>query len=256
MRFSLICPTWNRLKILPNTINSILNQTYTDFELLILDDGSSDGTREYLLSLKDPRIRVFFHQKPMERIISWNDMMKEAKGEWLYFVDSDDEISYAALEILNHNINLNPDFKVFNFGQIIYFLSHNYIKEVKDLPDWEGEGMYHFDSGLVGAGGFMFKRECLENIEWMPDIDNVYDFADWFGVKVNEWFDKNDPGKPHTQYNKDDKFVGNPWGQDMALMWLVTRKYKSKKLNIAVYTAMIRTEDWAYDRSINSGTMG
>ena len=254
-KFSIILSTWNRANILPKTLTSILNQTFEDFELLIMDDGSTDGTGRVLKNFinQDGRVKIFRHEKSRERIISWNELMKEAKGEWLYFVDSDDEISYGALEILNHNINLYPDFKVFNFGQMIYFLGHNYIKEGKELPDWSGEGMYHFDSGLVGTGGFMFKRECME---LMPDIDNVYDFADWFGAEVNSWFENNDPDVPHTQYNKDDKFVGNPWGQDNALMWLVTRKHKSKMLPICVYIAYVRTEDWLYDFNVSSGTMG
>lgn len=253
--------TWNRASILPKTITSILNQTFQDFELLIMDDGSTDDTQDVLYDIistsenKD-KIRLFKHDKCRERITSRKELMNEAQGEWIYWVDSDDEIIYGTLEILNHNINLYPDFKVFNFGQIIFSLTGTDIKLARELPEWKGEGMNHFDGGLVGTGGFTFRRECLKDIVALPDIDNVYDYADWFGKQVNEWFDKNRPNEPHTQYNKDDKWVGNPWGDDYGFMWLLTRKFKSKKLPINPYIAYIRTENWAYEFADGSGVMG
>lgn len=257
MKFSIIMCSWNRANILKSTINTILNQTYGDWELLIMDDGSTDNTQEVLQELAnfDSRIRLFKHDKPKERVISRKELMKEATGDWIYWVDSDDEIIYGTLEILKHNIELNPDYKVFNFGQIIFSLTGTTIKLGNELPAFEGEGHYHFDSGMVGCGGFCFKRECLDNIDEMPDVKDIYNFSNWFGERVEEWFEKNDPGKPHQKYNQDDKWCGNPWGDDFVFMWLLTRKYKSKKLPINPYIAYIRTEPWAYERAVVSGTM-
>lgn len=257
-KFSLILTTWNRGSILPKTLNSILNQTFEDFELLIMDDGSSDNTPEVLkrYAEQDTRIRLFRHDKCRERIISRKELMEEAKGEWIYWIDSDDEIIYGTLEILNHNINLYPDYKVFNFGQIIFSLTGTDLRTAMELPDWTGEGMYHFDSGRVGTGGFTFKRECLDKIGELPMYDNIYDLADWFGARVEEWFAKNAPDVEHQRYNQADKFCGNPWGDDFAFMWLLTRKFKSKKLPINPYIAYIRTENWAYEFATNSGVMG
>jgi glycosyltransferase involved in cell wall biosynthesis len=257
MKFSIIMCTWDRANILPKTINSILNQTYEDFELLIMDDGSTDHTQDVLqgFAAKDKRIRLFKHDTPKERIVSRKELMKEATGDWIYWVDSDDEIIYCTLEILKHNIELYPEYKMFNFGQIIFSLTGTTIKLANELPEFEGEGHYHFDSGLVGTGGFTFKRECLDNIIEIPDITEIYTFADWFGERVEEWFDKNDPGKPHQKYNQDDKFCGNPWGDDYVMVWVLTRKYKSKKIPINPYIAYIRTENFLHERATISGTM-
>lgn len=257
-KFSVILTTWNRAAILPKTLNSILNQTFEDFELLIMDDGSTDKTQEVLqaYAAKDKRIRLFKHEKCRERIISRKELMKECRGEWIYWVDSDDEIIYGTLEVLNHNIKLYPEYKVFNFGQIIFSLTGTDVRLAREIPDREGEGMDHFDSGLVGTGGFTFKRECLANIGELPDADNVYDYADWFGAHVEAWFAANDPGRPHQKYNKDDKWVGNPWGDDFGFFWFLTRKYKTKRLPINPYIAYIRTENWAYEFADGSGVMG
>ena len=258
-KFSILMPTWNRANILPNTIRSVLNQTYTDFELLVGDDGSTDHTPKVLANLaaQDSRIKIFRHETPRERVITRKELLKEAQGEWIYWIDSDDEIIYGALEILAKNIEENPEYKMFNFGQVIYTLRGTDIKYAQDLPDWQGEGMYHFDTGLVGAGGFCFHRDCIPQVlENWPDVDNCFDLADWFGTVVDQWFDKNDPGKEHQKYSKDEKWCGNPWGDDYTAAWLISRKYKSKKLPINPYIAYIRTENWAYERADNSGTMG
>ncbi len=257
-RFSILMTTWNRANILPCTINSILNQTFDDFELLIMDDASTDNTQEVLqhYAQKDKRIKLLKHDTCRERVISRKELMEQARGEWVYWVDSDDEIIYGALEILDHNINLYPEYSVFNFGQIIFSLTGTDLKPAVELPDWDGEGMYHFDSGRVGTGGFTFKRECLQNIGELPAFDNIYDLADWFGLKVEAWFETNAPGVEHQKYNQADKFCGNPWGDDFAFMWQLTRKYKSKKLPVNLYIAYIRTENWKYEFASNSGVMG
>lgn len=276
MKFSIIMTTWNRVNILPNTIRTILNQTYRDFELLIMDDGATDTTWEVLqqLAATDSRIRLFRHtdlvnsKAARERIISRQELMSAATGEWIYWVDDDDEIIYGTLEVLKHNIEANPDISVFNFGQIIFSLTGTTIKLANDLPDRDGEGMDHFDTGRVGTGGFVFKRDCLNHIVPLPNIDNVFDLAEWFGKQVDAWFDQHKPGVTHQLYGKEDQFdaqgnkireckwCGNPWGDDYVFMWLLTRKYKSKKLSINPYIAYIRTEPWAYERAINSGVMG
>lgn len=262
MKFSIIMPTWNRANILNCTINSVMNQTHSDWELLIMDDGSTDETPEVLKRYVDferdrgtDRIKVFRHETPLERIISRTELMREATGDWILWMDSDDELVYGALEILKHNIEANPEYKMFNMGQIILSLTGTTLKVANELPEWSGEGHYHFDSGLVGTGGFVFHRDCLKEIPEMPQVTNIYEFADRFGELVEAWFEKNDPGAPHQKYNQADKFVGNPWGDDFFMVWLLTRKFKSKKLPLNLYIAYIRTEPWQYERAFISGTM-
>jgi glycosyltransferase involved in cell wall biosynthesis len=251
--------TWNRASILPKTIVSILNQTYTNFELLIMDDGSTDNTAEVLreYAAKDSRIRLFKHDTPRERIISRKDLMREATGDWIYWVDSDDEIIYGTLEILKHNIEKYPGYKVFNFGQIIFSLTGTTVKLANDLPESADlPGMDHFDTGRVGTGGFVFHVDCLKDIPELPDVDNVFDFADWFGNQLDDWMRHYRPSVSYQRYNRDDKWCGNPWGDDFVFMWLLTRKFKSKKLPLNMYIAYIRTENWAYEFSDGSGVMG
>jgi glycosyltransferase involved in cell wall biosynthesis len=257
MKFSIICPTWNRENIIPLAIQSVIDQTYSDWELIIIDDGSPDNTQEVLKKYTDPRIKVITHDICRERIISWNDGMRAATGDWICFLDSDDEVIFGYLEQLKHCIEAFPDYSIFHYGHILAYLGGSTVKEAKDIDESpDGLGMAYFDCGMVGAGSFCFKKELLNEKAYLPEIDDVYAFADWFGERVKEyWAERNLPGE-YPRYNKEDKFVGNPWGQDHALFWLLTRENKSKKLPLLPYIAYVRTENWAYEYAKVGGISG
>lgn len=110
--FSIIVPIYNVEKYLKNCLNSILNQTYTNFELLLIDDGSLDnsGTICDKYAEKDSRIRVF-HKKNEGPSRARNLGIDNAKGEYITFVDSDDWIENNLLEecikiILNNKVEI------------------------------------------------------------------------------------------------------------------------------------------------------
>lgn len=92
MIVSVVIPVYNGMPYLPNTIESILNQTYKDFELIIVNDGSSDDSEEYLKSLKDDRI-VYFSNKNQGLCNSINYAFSKAKGKYVFRNDQDD-VSY------------------------------------------------------------------------------------------------------------------------------------------------------------------
>lgn len=87
---SVIIPTYNRGYIIEKSIKSILNQTYKDFELIIVDDGSSDNTEEVVNSIKDDRIRYIRYENNQGACHARNVGIKEAKGDYITFHDSDD----------------------------------------------------------------------------------------------------------------------------------------------------------------------
>lgn len=102
---SVIVPVYNTEKHLHKCINSILNQTFRDLELILIDDGSSDNSGmicdEY--AKKDNRVRVF-HQENCGVSVARNVGIDNAKGEYITFVDSDDYITSFALEVLHMDI--------------------------------------------------------------------------------------------------------------------------------------------------------
>lgn len=250
------------MNILPNTITSILNQTYTDFELIVIDDASTDGTAEYLkqLSERDKRVRVITHEKSRERIISYLEGYRAAKGEWICSQASDDEFVYVFLEQMDFNINKYPDKKMFYFGYIMVNQESVWTRPVRQLEDdpEPGWGMKYFDKGTIqGMCSVVFHRSLVPVFDAIPEIDNVYDFANWFGTKTEEyWKERGLPGEPPIKYNKDDSWCGNPWGDDHVFGWFLTRKNKAQFLDIRPTLVYDRHISWLYERAKGSGVMG
>ncbi|MGD2116516.1 MAG: glycosyltransferase [Acidobacteriota bacterium] len=88
--FSVVVPTFDRAHVLRRAVRSVLRQEHRDFELLIVDDGSTDGTAEVVAELDDPRIR-FLRQEHRGVSAARNLGISEAGGELVTFLDSDDE---------------------------------------------------------------------------------------------------------------------------------------------------------------------
>ncbi len=96
---SIIVPVYNCEQYLPECIESILRQTYVDFELILVNDGSTDGSEAVCRSYADSRVRVF--GQPNRGVsVARNSGLEEARGEYVVFVDSDDWLDPQALEVL------------------------------------------------------------------------------------------------------------------------------------------------------------
>ncbi len=95
---SIVLPTYNRIRTLERAVNSVLHQSYSNFELIIVDDGSTDGTHDLVASFNDPRIRFV----PLERnrgvSHARNTGIGLATGDYIAFQDSDDEWLAGKLE--------------------------------------------------------------------------------------------------------------------------------------------------------------
>jgi glycosyltransferase involved in cell wall biosynthesis len=88
---SVIMPTYNRAYIISRAIGSALNQTHTNFELIVVDDGSADNTAEVVKSFNDSRIKYIKHARNLGIASARNTGMMMARGEYVAFIDSDDE---------------------------------------------------------------------------------------------------------------------------------------------------------------------
>ena len=87
---SIIMPSWNTARFIRESIDSVRNQTYTNWELLIVDDCSTDNTDEIVASYSDERIRYFKNKKNSGAALTRNRALREARGEWIAVLDSDD----------------------------------------------------------------------------------------------------------------------------------------------------------------------
>jgi glycosyltransferase involved in cell wall biosynthesis len=126
--FSVIIPTYNRAKLLKIAIDSVLSQSFTDFELIIIDDGSTDGTAHLVdeYSQRTPKTKhrkpklSYIHQPHQGVASARNRGVKEAKGEFICFLDSDDRFRKDKLEITYKYIKKYPRCNVFHTEEIWY----------------------------------------------------------------------------------------------------------------------------------------
>lgn len=120
--FTIVIPSYNRAHIVGRAIESVLNQSYSDFEIIVVDDGSTDNTKEVVCQFLDSRINYFF-QENSGVSAARNTGSKLAKGDYLVFLDSDDYVNDIWLKdfftVLQHNLTdvvickskINEDFK-------------------------------------------------------------------------------------------------------------------------------------------------
>src|SRR5690606_12181953 len=114
-KVSIILPCYNVEKHIAKSIQSVLAQTYADFELLVVIDGSPDNSKTIAekYALNDNRIKVF--EKPNGGLSdARNYGLERAKGEWITFVDSDDWIGENYFQILENDINEEIDWVLIN----------------------------------------------------------------------------------------------------------------------------------------------
>lgn len=245
-----------RAKQVQRAIKSIINQQFPDWELVIVDDGCADGITPGILDKfaeADSRIKVF-HKANENRAIARNYGMDRATGEWICWLDSDDEYSTHYLREL-HQATLDfPEYKIFNFGSIIYFPDHHTAIRGVYCPAIEGEGHEYFRSGNIGSGSFAFKRELWASSPEkyrIPDEVNPYQFAASSRFDMRYPDDTPDIDNPGGAFSdgvyRHGLSLGNPWGDDALAFYLLTRDNYSKPLDVLLYIQYPRAHEEVYE---------
>lgn len=155
MLFSIIVPVYNTEKYLKNCLESILNQTFRDYELIVVNDGSKDSSAEicdYYAQLDD-RIRVI-HKENGGVSSARNCGINMAKGKYIWFVDSDDTIANNALQILSAAVKDNDDLIVFN-----RLLEEKY--HIKSFDDFLKVHYFSYHLGFE-PWNKLYKREIIK----------------------------------------------------------------------------------------------
>lgn len=248
----------NRAKMVQRAIKSVIAQQFPDWELILVNDGCAETQTPAIMQRfadSDPRIKIV-HQENQNRAVARNRGMDEASGEWITWLDSDDEYSTHYLREL-HQATLDfPEYEIFNFGSIIHFPDHHTAIRNVFTPAVEGEGHEYFRSGHIGCGSFVFRRDLWQSKpEYrIPDEVNPYQFA------AASLFDmRYTPDNPDYQYieNPDEAFtdgvyrhglsLGNPWGDDFLQFYLLTRANHSKPLDVLLYIQYPRAHEEVYE---------
>ena len=179
--FSVYIPAYNHAKYLGQTIESVLEQTYGDFELIIIDDCSTDNTRELVHSYEDKRISYHFNEKNLGCVASHNRGLVLARGSYITPLDADDLLLPANLEKKEKMFRENPKVGLIYTDVNLIDREGNIIEK----SYWKSEGYKPVRGGvnmeLIASCGCSMKnpayrRELIEKVGYQnTSLDHSHD---------------------------------------------------------------------------------
>lgn len=186
LMFSIIMPVYNNEKYFPLAVKSILEQDYTNFELIIVDDGSTDKTSGLAdeMAAQDKRIRVI-HQKNQWIYASFNNGIKAARGEYIYIVNSDDKLEAGALSLMAEKIKeYHPDIiwtkviahlcdsdqKIIEYDKYRLDGLVTQEKYYKNAEEVRKAWVYFISSSLAYNQANLYRREIMQRQQFRNDV--------------------------------------------------------------------------------------
>ena len=172
IKYSIIVPVYNVEKYLGKCLNSLVNQKNDNYEIIIVNDGSTDNSQKIIdvYEKKYPKLIKSFEKENGGLSSARNYGIDNSNGKYLLFVDSDDYVSDNYLEVLDDSVNINnPDILVFNYNVVngIYFKQkESYFDDIKNLKK-------RYLTGNPSAWNKLVKKDIIikNNIRFM---ENVY----------------------------------------------------------------------------------
>jgi len=188
---SVIIPTHNRAELLRRAIKSVLNQTFEDFELIVVDDASTDSTPEVATGFDDPRIRYIRLKKNSGAPTARNTGIKRSRGAFIAFLDDDDEWLPRRLELQMKKFEeLEKDFGVV-YGAFYYVSQQTGRIIGKRTPAHRG-WIYRelLVENFIGSPTLLIRRECFKRAGLFdPKLTSSQDWDMWLRIARYYKFD-------------------------------------------------------------------
>jgi len=164
---SVIIPTYNRATFLPTTLQSVLNQTYPDFEIIVVDDGSTDNTEEVVSQIKDSRIK-YFRKENGERGAARNFGVEKAINDYVTFLDSDDIFYQNHLERASEIITKQQPYPdIFHLSYEVVLPDRTPITKFNKPIDNVAQALLR--GNLLSCAGMFVKRNILLEHKFSED---------------------------------------------------------------------------------------
>ncbi len=219
-KVSVIIPAYNAMTYLPKTVESVLKQSFTDFEVIIVNDGSSDNIEQWVNTITDNRIKLI-SQKNQGTAAARNTGIAHAKGEYLAFLDSDDLWEASNLEKQVYCLDNNPDVGLVyvwiasidengnHLGQIYGNDEQGYIweKMLQRNVIWSGSAAMVRRVCFEKSGVFDQSLKYSEDWDMWIRISRNYSFAVIKEPLVYYRFHPNNKSKNHTKIKNELRLI-------------------------------------------------
>lgn len=180
---SVLMPVYNAEGYVKEAINSILNQTFKDFELVVLNDASGDSSKDAILSFQDTRIRYIENEQNKGLSFSRNRLLSEARGEYIAWLDADDIAYPTRLAEEYRFLEEHPDYAmVASWARLVDATGKptgNFIKSY--IPDEYLSALLLFVNYFVQSS-VLLRKSCLPEVHYRPEFPPTEDYEFWVRI--------------------------------------------------------------------------
>ncbi len=204
---SIIMPSWNTAKFIKKSIQCVIDQTYQNWELIIVDDCSTDNTDEVVAQfLADPRIKYLHNEHNSGAALTRNYAMREAQGEWIAFLDSDDLWMPWKLD-----------------KQISFMQEHGYVLSYTEYEKIDEEDN---PLNIYVSGPDIVNRRKMYNYDYIGQLTMMYSAKHFGLIQIKDIKKNNDYAIRLQLYKKDSKAEAHLLKENLA-------KYRVRKKSIS-----------------------
>lgn len=204
---SIVIPVYNRKHTLSRALESVFKQTFKDFEILVVNDGSTDDVENLLNLYSDPRLRILNHFQNKGASAARNTGIKAARGEFIAFLDSDDEWCLTKLEEQissfekekKNNKNIKGSFTSFFLHKNNGFLEQRNFKNVKNWKKYFLEGCF-----ISPGSTLLVDKKVYEIIGFYDESLERFEDWDWL-LRFSEKFDLVTYGIPLSHIHQGER---------------------------------------------------
>lgn len=230
---SVVVPTYNRESEVLKSINSVLEQTYVNLECIVVDDGSTDNTEKAVLQIKDSRLRYIKLEHNSGPSIARNVGIRESKGNYIAFNDSDDLWLSDKLEMQMEKMRCADE-----IGMV--YCGYSYQKKGKEMKipsdryeRFQLEG-HIFDSlwqdNKVGTPTILVRRECIDACGGFAE--NLHSLEDWeFALRISEKYKIAYVNKILVYAGYSPRGVNEQYELQAETIWHIMKCYRRTKWN-------------------------
>lgn len=216
---SICIPTYNSAEFLMETVNSILGQSFTDYELIMVDNASEDDTGGLIASIRDPRLRFYQNVKNVGSRENHNVCLGYATGKYIKFFGSDDVMFSGILQKMVDVLEAHPQVGLVTFNPMIStedlkprYCRHHYpgLARGRDVVNACLDRAFNF---LGGPSDVMFRRELIGSLrfdshyKWWPDFRF---FCQFLLQSDCDYYNLDEVGSYYRTHGKSDTAVACP----------------------------------------------
>ncbi|MES9860955.1 MAG: glycosyltransferase [Candidatus Thiodiazotropha sp. LLP2] len=240
MSISVIIPSHNRVHTLPRALDSVFSQNLTPLEVIVVDDGSNDGTKA-LIETNYPQC-IYLSQPNSGVSQARNSGIKQARGEWIALLDSDDTWLPEKLQQQMNSLSSSPNLRLSHTDEI-WIRNGTRVNQMNKHAKHGGFIFKHcLPLCVISPSAALLHHSLFDEFGLFdPDLPACEDYDLWLRICASEAVDYVDTPLVEKYGGHDDQLSRRHWGMDRFRVYAIQKLLESQKLSGSDRLAAIRT---------------